>query len=59
MYIEIKSQTKTNNYTVEFHIAKEIRKKYEFEHELFSFNGNVIFANFAAVRSFTQKLIKD
>ena len=56
MYIEIKSQTKTNNYTVEFHIAKEIRKKYEFEHELFSFNGNVIFANFAAVRSFTQKL---
>jgi len=43
-------------YKVEFHIAKDIRKKYDFEHELFSFNGNVIFANFASVRLFTQKL---
>jgi len=40
----------------EFHIAREIRNKYEFDDELFSINGNVIFANFRSVRLFVQKL---
>jgi glycosidase len=42
--------------TFEFHIAKEIRKKYEFDDDLFSSNGNVILANFRNVRVFVQKL---
>ena len=40
----------------EFHIAKEIRKKYEIGDELFSIAGNVIFTNFAEVRKFTTKI---
>ncbi len=40
----------------EFHISKEVRKKYGFNHELFSINGNVVFADFKAVRSFVQKI---
>ena len=56
MQIQVYSKNQHLSYKVEFHIAKEIRKKYDFEHELFSFNGNVIFANFASVRLFTQKL---
>ncbi|MGD8781668.1 MAG: alpha-amylase family glycosyl hydrolase [Ignavibacteria bacterium] len=40
----------------EFHIAKEIRKKYGFEDELFSVTGNVIFRNNTAVRNFTHKI---
>ena len=40
----------------EFHIAKEIRKKYRFNDEIFSITGNVIFADFGAVREFAQKV---
>ena len=40
----------------EFHISKEVRKKYEFGDELFSLSGNVVFANFNAVRVFAQKI---
>lgn len=40
----------------EFHIAKEIRRKYEVSEELFSLNGNVVFANFLAVRNFVKKI---
>ncbi|MCX7875799.1 MAG: alpha-amylase family glycosyl hydrolase [Melioribacteraceae bacterium] len=40
----------------EFHIAKEIRKKYDISDELFSLNGNVVFANFIAVRNFVKKI---
>ncbi|MEI7811750.1 MAG: alpha-amylase family glycosyl hydrolase [Ignavibacteria bacterium] len=40
----------------EFHISREVRQKYKFEETLFSFNGNVIFANFHASRVFTKKL---
>lgn len=40
----------------EFHIAGEVRSKYDFNDELFSLSGNVVFANFAAVRTFVQKL---
>ncbi|MCF8242070.1 MAG: hypothetical protein K9J16_11840 [Melioribacteraceae bacterium] len=42
--------------TYEFHIAKELRKKYEIENELFISNGNVVFVNNHAVRLFVQKL---
>lgn len=46
-----------NNYPkFEFHIAKDIRKKYEVGEELFSITGNVIFANNNAVRIFVQSL---
>ncbi len=40
----------------EFHIARQIRKKYSVEDYLFSVTGNVIFANFAQVRNFAYKL---
>ncbi|MCF8413183.1 MAG: hypothetical protein K9G44_07215, partial [Melioribacteraceae bacterium] len=40
----------------EFHVAKEVRKKYEFDEEIFSLNGNVLFANFSAVRVFVNKI---
>ncbi|MFH2032948.1 MAG: alpha-amylase family glycosyl hydrolase [Bacteroidota bacterium] len=40
----------------EFHIAKEVRKKYDLDASLFSTNGNVIFANFSEVRNFVFKL---
>ncbi len=40
----------------EFHIAKEIRKKYDFEDEMFSITGNVIFRDNVAVRNFTHKI---
>lgn len=40
----------------EFHIARQIREKYDFEEELFSITGNVILADFRAVRNFTEKI---
>lgn len=40
----------------EFHISKDVRKKYDFDDELFSLNGNIVFADFRAVRVFVQKL---
>lgn len=40
----------------EFHIAKEIRKKYEIEDSLFTINGNVILANFSDVRKVVQRI---
>ncbi|MBI1939060.1 MAG: alpha-amylase [Ignavibacteriales bacterium] len=40
----------------EFHIAKEIRKKYEVDDELFSIAGNVVFTNNLAVRKFVKKI---
>ncbi len=40
----------------EFHIAKEIRKKYSVDESLFSFNGNIIFPNFRAVRELAHKI---
>ncbi|GBD91650.1 alpha amylase, catalytic domain [bacterium BMS3Abin04] len=40
----------------EFHIAKAVREKYGFDEELFSITGNVVFANFHAVRVFVQKI---
>ena len=40
----------------EFHVSRIAREKYEFDQTLFSFNGNVIFADFLAVRTFTQRI---
>jgi glycosidase len=40
----------------EFHISKEVRKKYNVDDELFSLTGNVLFADFRAVRSFVKKI---
>ncbi|GIV66709.1 MAG: hypothetical protein KatS3mg047_1102 [Bellilinea sp.] len=41
---------------MEFHISRQARDRYQFDESLFSFNGNVIFANFHAARRFAQKM---
>lgn len=41
---------------MEFHISRHARNLYQFDDMLFSLSGNVIFANFHAVRLFTQKI---
>jgi hypothetical protein len=41
---------------MEFHISRQARKRYHFEDSLFSFDGNVIFANFHAARVFAQRM---
>ncbi|NMC52796.1 MAG: alpha-amylase [Chloroflexi bacterium] len=41
---------------MEFHISRKARDRYEFDQSLFELNGNVIFANFHAVRLFTQRI---
>jgi glycosidase len=40
----------------EFHVSRLSREKYQFDQSLFSFDGNVIIANFLAAREFTQKI---
>ncbi|MCB9260401.1 MAG: alpha-amylase [Ignavibacteriales bacterium] len=42
--------------TFEFHIAKQIREKYQLDESFFSITGNVVFANFYQVRLFVQKI---
>ncbi|CAG0936198.1 hypothetical protein TFLX_05064 [Thermoflexales bacterium] len=42
--------------TFEFHVSRRARDAYGFDEALFSFNGNVIFANFYAARTFAQKI---
>jgi glycosidase len=41
---------------MEFHISRRARDRYEFDQSIFELNGNVIFANFHAVRLFVQKI---
>ncbi len=41
---------------MEFHISRLSRDRYQFEDALFALTGNVIFANFHAVRAFAQKM---
>jgi hypothetical protein len=41
---------------MEFHISRRIREKFDFDDTLFSYDGNVIFANFHAARVFVQKV---
>ncbi len=40
----------------EFHLSRDARDKYNFDEKLFSLSGNMIFANFHAVRQFVQKM---
>jgi hypothetical protein len=42
--------------TFEFHVSRRARDHYGFDEALFSFSGNVIFANFYAARTFAQKI---
>ncbi|MFZ5918564.1 MAG: alpha-amylase family glycosyl hydrolase [Chloroflexota bacterium] len=42
--------------TMEFHICRQARDRYRFDESLFSLSGNVILANFHAVRLFAQKM---
>jgi glycosidase len=41
---------------MEFHIARAARRRYRFAESLFSFNGNVIFANLPACREFAFRM---
>ncbi len=41
---------------MEFHISREARERYEFSDTLFSFNGNVVFADMPACRRFAHKM---
>lgn len=43
---------------LEFHISQNVRDKYQFDEEIFSFDGNVIFGNILAARRFALKLNK-
>ncbi|MEJ2597209.1 MAG: alpha-amylase family glycosyl hydrolase, partial [Anaerolineales bacterium] len=40
----------------EFHVSRQARDLYQFDEELFSYSGNIIFANFHAVRSFAHNI---
>ncbi len=44
------------SYQMEFHIARRARDKYQFDQSIYSFTGNVIFANFHGARKFAQKI---
>ena len=46
----------SNAVTMEFHIARRARDRYQFDQSLFSLSGNVILANFHAARLFVQKI---
>src|ERR1700760_2761721 len=41
---------------MEFHVSREARDRYEFDRMLFSFSGNVVFANLAASREFAFRM---
>ncbi|HEY1987695.1 MAG TPA: alpha-amylase family glycosyl hydrolase [Terracidiphilus sp.] len=41
---------------MEFHISREARQRYQFPEALFSFNGNVVFADMAACRAFAHRM---
>ncbi len=41
---------------MEFHISREARARYQFSDTLFSFNGNVVFADMPACRRFAHKM---
>ena len=47
---------KANIVTMEFHVSREARDRYQFDETLFSLSGNVLFANFHAARVFAQKM---
>jgi glycosidase len=41
---------------MEFHISRNARERYQFSESLFSYNGNVVFANMAACRTFAHRM---
>jgi glycosidase len=41
---------------MEFHISRTARERYRFADSLFSFNGNVVFADVAACRAFAKRM---
>ncbi|MGB8260973.1 MAG: alpha-amylase family glycosyl hydrolase [Terracidiphilus sp.] len=41
---------------MEFHIARAARQRYQFAESLFSYTGNVVFANLAACREFAYRM---
>ena len=41
---------------MEFHISRAVRNRYQFAETLFSFTGNVVFANVAASRQFAYRM---
>src|SRR5215472_404467 len=41
---------------MEFHISRNARDRYQFPDTLFSFNGNVVFANMSACRAFAHRM---
>ena len=41
---------------MEFHISRKARERYRFAESLFSYNGNVVFANVAACRAFAHQM---
>src|SRR5579863_4898367 len=43
-------------FMMEFHISREARERYEFSDTLFSFNGNVVFADMPACRTFAYRM---
>src|SRR5580658_1454906 len=42
--------------TMEFHISREARERYQFAESLFSYTGNVVFANMGACREFAHRM---
>lgn len=42
--------------TMEFHVSRAARQRYQFDESLFSTRGSVIFANFHAARVFAQRI---
>lgn len=45
-----------NHRQLEFHVSRSARDRYQFDETLFTLTGNVVFANFRAVRLFAQKM---
>src|ERR1700685_1568604 len=41
---------------MEFHISRNARERYQFAEPLFSYTGNVVFANMAACREFAHRM---
>ena len=41
---------------MEFHISRNARQRYQFTESLFSYTGNVVFANMAACREFAHRM---
>jgi glycosidase len=47
---------KENVVTLEFHVSREARDRYQFDEGLFALAGNVVFSNFHGARVFAQKI---